>query len=55
MENKTNLIILAIKLGDWETLDHLLGIVDQTEIYFRPPFSMAKVAEKTKYGVRTKK
>lgn len=54
-ENKLNLIVLAIQLGDWETFDILLNKIDKTEIYFRPPFEMDKISERTKYTVRTKK
>lgn len=29
LENKTNLIVTTIRIGDWETLETLLEIVDQ--------------------------
>ena len=55
LENKANLIITAIRFGDWESLEQLLSIVNNVVYYYNSPWNVDKVLDRTRFETKTKK
>ena len=55
IENRNNLVLNAIRNAEPDYVRKLLTLVDRTDPYFRPPWDVERMIERTRYEVRTKK